>query len=234
MNDIPYGDDLVERIIWRRGRLHTFETLEAASTALVVVDMQNAFMAPGAPLEIPMARDIVPAINRLADAVRRAGGHVIFLQMTQGPDKRDYWTILNEYVLSPDKGAELARALSKGAEGHALWPDLDVKPGDDIVLKNRFSGFCGTGGALAGLLRDKECDTVLIAGTVTNVCCESTAREAAMHDFKTVMVSNANASRSIEDDHRAYAAFIDAFGDVRTSDEVIALLEASAAVQAAE
>jgi ureidoacrylate peracid hydrolase len=234
MSDIEYSDELVERVIWRRGRLHPFETIEAAKTALIVVDLQNAFMAHGAPLEIPAARDIIPQVNQLARAVRRTGGKVIFLRMIQGPDKGHYWKILNEYVLSPDKGERASKALFEDAEGSALWPDLEVEDSDLIVTKNRFSGFCGTDGRLAALLREHSLDTVLITGTVTNVCCESTAREAAMHDFKTIMISDGNASRSEQDDHRAYAAFIDAFGDVRTSVDVIEMLQTDKQLAAAE
>jgi len=60
--------EIVERVLARRGRLHLFESLDPKRTALLVIDMQNAFVAPGAPMEVPAARAIVGPINRLAAA----------------------------------------------------------------------------------------------------------------------------------------------------------------------
>ena len=70
MHDVKLPQHLVERVEKRRGHLHAFETIDPAATALVVIDMQDAFVAEGAPLEVPKARDIVPNINRLAEAMR--------------------------------------------------------------------------------------------------------------------------------------------------------------------
>ena len=67
---------IVERVNARRGRLHVYEQIDPQRTALIVIDMQNAFMAPGAPTEIPTARELVPNINRIASALRAAGGTV--------------------------------------------------------------------------------------------------------------------------------------------------------------
>ena len=71
-----------ERVIRRQGKLVSYDTLDAARTALLVVDMQNYFVAEGFPLEVPLARNILPNINRLARALRAAGGTVVWVQMT--------------------------------------------------------------------------------------------------------------------------------------------------------
>ena len=76
MHKIAIPSYAVERALARRGRLHPFDDIDPARTALVVVDLQNGFMAPGQPAEIAQAREIVPNVNRLAAAVRRAGGAV--------------------------------------------------------------------------------------------------------------------------------------------------------------
>ena len=68
-------------------------------------------------------------------------------------------------------------------------------------------------------------DTLLVTGTLTNVCCESTARDAMMRDFKTVMISDANAARSLADHLAGLRTFVQVFGDVRSTKEVVALLE---------
>ena len=85
-----YPDGVVERVMQRRGRVHAFERLEPGCTALVVVDMQNAFLGKDGAGDIPAAHAIVPTINRLARAVREKGGHVVWVVSTYGPDAADY------------------------------------------------------------------------------------------------------------------------------------------------
>ena len=100
---------------------------------------------------------------------------------------------------------------------------------DLFVTKNRYSAFLPTSSDLARQLRARGIDTVVIVGTLTNVCCESSARDAAMLDFRTFMISDANAART-DDEHLAtLVTFIQTFGDVRSSDEMVGLLQAGAA-----
>ncbi len=96
-----------------------------------------------------------------------------------------------------------------------------------MVSKNRFGAFMGSQGRLETLLRDAGVDTVLITGTVTNMCCETTAREAAMLSFKTIMVSDGNAGRTDEEHNATLTAFLQGLGDVHTTDDVVAMFEAS-------
>ncbi|HUI18623.1 MAG TPA: isochorismatase family cysteine hydrolase [Alphaproteobacteria bacterium] len=228
MAEIEWPAGLVERITERRGRLHCYDRLEPARTALLVVDMQTAFLKPEWPTSLAAAREIVPTVNRLAKAVRAAGGQVIWIVSTYGPKEDDRWRILFEHVMGPKAGAFFREVLSEGHEGHAIWPHLEVCREDATVAKNRFSAFCGSAGRLERLLKERGIDTLLVAGTVTNVCCESTAREAAFRDFKTIMVSDANAGRSETDNLVTFSTFIRAFGDVMSSAEVMARLAAAA------
>ena len=76
-------------------------------------------------------------------------------------------------------------------------------------------------------LRALGVDTAIIVGTLTNVCCESSARDAAMQDFKTFMVSDGNAARTDEEHMATLINFIQTFGDVRSTDEMIAMLQAA-------
>ena len=92
--------------------------------------------------------------------------------------------------------------------------------------KNRFSAFLPSASALAGMLKSRGIESVLIGGTLTNVCCEASARDAAMQDFKTTIVSDANAARSDGEHLATLITFIQSFGDVRTADDLIALLRA--------
>ena len=83
----------VERALARRGRLHPFDGLDSARTALVVVDLQNGFMAPGQPAEVAQAREIVPNVNRLARATRAAGGTVVWIQNTITRETEKSWSV---------------------------------------------------------------------------------------------------------------------------------------------
>ncbi|MBT5040559.1 MAG: cysteine hydrolase, partial [Rhodospirillaceae bacterium] len=114
--------------------------------------------------------------------------------------------------------------LKPGAEGQKIWPELEVAPTDARIFKNRYSALISGASSLERQLRSQGIDTILIAGTKTNVCCESTARDAMMLDFKTVMLSDCCAALS-DDEHRAtLETFIQQFGDVMTADEALAAL----------
>lgn len=227
MHPFAIPAEIASRILARRGTRHAFHSLESRRTALVVIDMQNAFLEPGQPSETPTARDIVPAINRLAAAMRSTGGTVAWVQGTFSASGPDYWPLFFDTMVDRTHADAILDALTEGRPGHALWHGLDVQPGDLRVPKKRYSAFFPGACALPGLLRSRGIDTVLIAGTLTNVCCEASARDAMMGDFRTVMVADANAARSDAEHLAALATVAEFFGDVRTSDELIALLASS-------
>lgn len=221
MDPNRYPKTVIDRVRLNRAQWHAFEQIDPTTTALLVVDLQVAFMAEDSQFCVDTARDVVPTVNRLARALRDAGGRVVWVVSTYGPNEEDRWPVFFNHIVPSEFGRAFRASLTEGAPGHAIWPALEVAPADDIVSKNRFSGFVGSRGRLESLLRERGIDTVLITGTVTNVCCESTAREAAMLDFKTIMVSDGNGGRSDEDDLQTYSIFMRTFGDVMSSDEVL-------------
>ena len=217
-------DTIVERVIARCGAEHCFAELDPAKTALVVIDLQHAFMNEAVGHAVcPAARDIVPAVNRLAATVREAGGGVFWVQMTHDQRCLDEWSVAHQ-MASPAMRDRRVAALSEGGLGHQLWPDLDLRPEDEIVKKFRYSGFMPGTSDLPERLRARGFDTVLITGTVTNVCCESSARDASMTNFRTIMVSDANAANTQEEHDASLSAFYNIFGDVMDSDMIIANL----------
>jgi ureidoacrylate peracid hydrolase len=228
MHTLSIPQSVVDRVVARRGREHVHEVLDPARTALVVVDMQNAFMLPGVAHALcPMAEKIVPNINRLAQAVRMTGGTVIWIKTTFKDDALKNWSTYFEMV-KPEQGARRVAALTAGSKGHELWAALDVRADDLIVEKNRFSAFIQGSSNLAEVLRERGLDTVLITGTVTNVCCESTARDAMMLNFKTIMVTDGNAAVTDEDHNASLCAFYLTFGDVMPTDMLVTCLERNA------
>jgi ureidoacrylate peracid hydrolase len=233
LNGATIPEALVERVIARRGGEHCFADLDPARTALVVIDLQHAFMTDGVGHAVcPAARDIVPAVNRLAAAVRAAGGGVFWVQMTHDRHCLDEWSVAHE-MASPEMREKRIAALSEGTLGHQLWPDLEVRPEDEVVKKYRYSAFMPGTSDLPDRLRARGFDTVLITGTVTNVCCESSARDANMTNFRTIMVSDGNAAASQEEHDASLAAFYNVFGDVMDTDMIIAYLKRARPARAA-
>jgi len=217
--------------IEKRGAAHVFGRLDPARTALIVIDMQNYFVAPGYLGEVPMARAIVPNINRLAGAMRLAGGRVVWVQNST-TDTRASWSVLHDQLMTPDRRELRWTTMDESAEGFALWPALDAKAGDDRIIKKRYSAMIQGSSALEPLLREKGIDTLLVAGTATNVCCESTARDAMMLNFKVAMLSDACAAQSDAIHAASMNGFYTVFGDVLTVDEAIAGLSSAEAAAA--
>jgi ureidoacrylate peracid hydrolase len=220
--------NVVDRVIARRGREHVYDDLEPGKTALVVVDMQNAFMLPGVAHTLcPMAEKVVPNINRLAQAVRDTGGTVIWIKTTFTAETLKSWSTYYD-ISRPEQNAKRAEALAAGSKGHALWDGLDVRPDDVIVEKKRFSAFIQGSSNIADVLHARGIDTVLITGTVTGVCCESTARDAMMLNFKTVMVTDGTAAMTDEDHNASLSGFYLTFGDIMSTDMLVGCLKQNA------
>jgi ureidoacrylate peracid hydrolase len=228
MHKLAIPQSVVDRVVKRHGREHVHEDFDPAKTALVVVDMQNAFMLPGvAHSPCLMAQEIVPNINRLAQGVRETGGTVVWIQTLYTDDTLENWSSLYD-MLGVQGTEKRARALAGGSKGYELWPDLEVKPEDLIVVKNRYSAFIQGSSNLEQVLRERGIDTVLITGTVTNVCCESTARDAMMLNFKTVMITDGNAAVTDDDHNASLVGFYLIFGDIMSTDFAIDCLKRNA------
>lgn len=227
-------DSVVQRVVARRGAEHCFADLDPARTALVVIDLQHAFMDDETVghAVVATARDIVPVVNRLAAVVRETGGGVFWIKMTHDARCLEDWSVAFELATPAMRDKRIA-ALSEGSLGHELWPELDVRPDDEIVRKYRYSAFLPGTSDLAERLRARSFDTVLITGTVTNVCCESSARDANMMNFRTVMVSDGNAANTQEEHDASLTAFYNVFGDVMDTDMIIAGLRRGVSARAA-
>ena len=225
MHDIEIRQQVIDRVMARRGKLHLFDRLDPACTALVVIDMQNTFLRPGAPVEVPQGREIVPNINRLSAALRKLGVQVIWVtHANSSPGGMSDWSGFFDNFVADDVRTKTIEGLEPGAEGQKIWPDLNVAATDAQIFKNRYSALISGASSLERQLRSQGIDTILIAGTKTNVCCESTARDAMMLDFKTVMLSDCCAALSDEEHRATLETFIQQFGDVMTVDEALAAL----------
>jgi len=144
----------------------------------------------------PGGAAIIPRINELAEAVRRSGGLVIHTVHVVRPDGS------TTGVMGEFNAAIKAGLLHKGRHSAELHRSLEVADSDLLVEKPRYGAFYGTDIEL--ILRNRGIETVIVTGITTNVCCETTAREANMRDFQVFFISDGTANvRSSGCDGRA-------------------------------
>jgi nicotinamidase-related amidase len=198
-----------------------FFAIDPHRCALIVIDMQNAFVAEGAPLETPGARTMLPRLERLIQFAREAEIPIVWTQSDHRPPfgglmLRKFPTIARD------------RVLWQGERSFEMYPHmLQPREGklEHRIVKHKFDAFFET--ELDAILRYHQVDTVIITGTATNACCESTARSAFMRDYKVVFPSDLNATF---DDAMQEATLknIDLlFGRVLSSLELLSEIEAS-------
>ncbi|HLY58460.1 MAG TPA: isochorismatase family cysteine hydrolase [Stellaceae bacterium] len=219
MHKIAIPEDVLAGVVAQRGSLVRYPELAGPRTALVVIDLQNVFMLPGMPVEVPAAREIVPNVNRLAAAMRAAGGKVVWVKMTLAGETES-WSVFFD---TDPRGAALEH-MTPGAHGHDLHAELDLHAQDLVVEKRRFSAFIQGSSELDAILRERGIDTAVIVGTLTNVCCESTARDAMMLNYRIVFVSDANAALTDAEHNATLTTIVRVFGDVALTDDVIGRL----------
>jgi ureidoacrylate peracid hydrolase len=224
MHKIAISEAALDRMTTRLGKLHPFDVIDPRQTALLVIDMQNYFVKQGHQGEVPLAREIVPNINRLAADLRRRGGHIVWIR-NGTTDTRQSWSNYHECLMTPDRMQRRYTAMDIGQDGFEFWHGNDIRPEDAQVTKKRYSAFIHGSSDIERHLRDRNADTLLITGTATNVCCESSARDAMMLNFKVVMVSDGLATHTDEEHNATLSAFYGQFGDVQTVDEVLQSLE---------
>ncbi|MGD9713117.1 MAG: isochorismatase family protein, partial [Thermomicrobiales bacterium] len=154
MHKFELPQDLMQRVSDRVGRAHPFDVVMPQRTALLVVDMQNYFVKQGFMGEVSMAREIVPGINRLARAVRQAGGHVVWIKNSTN-DTLQSWSVYHQHLLSPPAQKRRYETMTEGHEGHELWGLLEPALTDAQIIKKRFSAFIQGSSGLADHLHKR-------------------------------------------------------------------------------
>lgn len=224
MHKVKLEDDIVQIALQRRGRLRLFEEIDPARTAHLVIDMQTGFMTPGAPAEIAPAAEIIPNINRISAACRKAGALNVFIQNSISEESKESWSNWFDAFWTADKRKGMYSTFMVGQPGHALHPDIDVEPDDMRINKFRFGAFVDGSSDLHERLRARGIDTVVITGCATNICCESTARDAMMMNYKVLFVSDGTATHTDFEHNNTLNNMMLTFADVVSTDEVVGLL----------
>lgn len=221
MHDSKIAPEVLERVRKWRGKTHLYDVIDGARTALVVIDMQNHWIKEGCPGYAPGAVDIVPNINRLAGALRVSGGTVAWVRMCASEEVLAGWDVFTDFIGRDGFRAPWAASLTEGNIGMEFWHELDIRPTDEIVTKTRYSALIQGSSDLEARLRRRDVGMVIVAGVATNTCCEATARDANMLNFRTVVVSDANAARSDTEHNGSLTNLFNLFADVMTTDEVL-------------
>lgn len=145
--------------------------IDPKTTALIVVDMQNDFVKEGGALVVGDAEKTIPQIKHLLDLARRRGIAVFYTQDTHDPGDPEF-PIWGQHVLRNSWGWQIVDALAP-------------KSGDRVIQKLRYDGFFGT--SLDHELRLRNIATVIICGTVANICVLHTAGSAALRGYKVIL-----------------------------------------------
>lgn len=194
--------------------------IDPETCALLVIDMQNDFVLEGFPMEVPMARERLGTMREVVARCREAGVPVIYTQQI----------LLDSFDISPLETAYqpwLREAgMRDGTYGAEIVAELKPEPGEVVIRKHRYDAFHNT--QLAGVLNTvrglHKVDTVIISGTLTEVCCESTARSAFMRDYQVVFLADATGALSDEAQEATLRSMGKFFGRVLTSAELFAEL----------
>ncbi len=163
--------------------MYTVDRIDPRTTALIVVDMENDFVAKGAPMETPSGQALVPQLHKAITACRRHSIPVIYTTHVHRSDGCDLG------LLRHDPRIGSGRALVDDSEGIEILPDIAPRDGEIVIKKHRFSAFYNTD--LEIILRGLGVDTVVITGVTTENCCHATARDAFFRDFRVVFLSDA-------------------------------------------
>lgn len=212
---------------FKGGREFAFSSLDPRRCAHLVIDMQNGFVEAGAMLEVPKARGVIANINALSQAIREAGGLNVFFRFTTSTASE--WSVYFEQFQCAELGKAEVANFQPGSHWQALYPELECTAGDLVIDKTRFSAFTPGSSNALDLLRAHGIDTVIISGTLTDCCCEATARDAQQLGFRVIFLSDANAALTDAEHNAAVNALAAWFADIRSTQETIGLIRTAAA-----
>ena len=203
--------------------------LDPKRTALINVDVQRCFVEQS-PLAAEQGPEVVGRINRLTASCRAAGITVIH---TRGWMRADG---SNLGVMAEMVPPFIVALYTEGAPSAELHDALEVNSTDIVLDKPRYGAFHGTD--LELILRSKGVDTIIVSGIATNICCETTAREAAQRDFRVIFTSDGTATKemngvSAEELQRSTCASLGmVFAHIASVDDVVAATRAAVGVAA--
>jgi ureidoacrylate peracid hydrolase len=216
----PETVDLARRYT---GGLHRFSEFDTSRCVHVDIDMQNAFVEPGSLAWVPEAKSLIPNINQISRAVRASGGLNVFTRwLVADPATAPWRSYFDDEVM-----AALHRSFSHGSSAFELSAELDVSPEDQVIDKTRFSALIPGTSPLEAILRERDAEVVIVTGTLTNMCCESTVRDAMQFGYKVIVVPDATAAPSDDIHNRSINAMAVSFSDIVETAQLLTTIDAN-------
>lgn len=222
------------RLVSKEARIAQLHRLVPGRTALLVVDMQHGFLDPGASLEVPKGRAIIPRLRRLIDACRAVGAPVIYTQFvyaTAIPCLRGDPFGIEHLPAVPGQPTGLGRPSSNcligpqpgtGPESAEIIPELAPQPDELVVAGHTYDKFYGT--ALDLALRSRGLTHLLITGVTTDICVNSTLMAAANRNYSVTAVTDAMATLEDDIQQACFRIWARKFARLRTTAQVLAEL----------
>jgi ureidoacrylate peracid hydrolase len=219
----------------KQERIDELHRLEPGRTALLVIDMQRGFLDPGAALEVPPARDIIPNLQRLIEASRRKGVPVVFTQFVYSPAfpclRGDPFG--PEHLPAspgeptgfglPSSNCLIAPVAEQGPNSAEVVPELAPRPDELVVQGHTYDKFLGTPLDLA--LRTQDIRCLIVTGILTDVCVNCTLLSAANRDYRVTAVTDGVATLWPELQQACFTIWHRKFARLRNTAEVLVDLE---------
>lgn len=231
MHKVSIPSHIVDRMRSIRGSDHIYASLDMSKVAHVCVDMQVGFVHEGAPIEVPITREIISTINAISRAVRETGGVNVFTRYTYDPAEKHSWDYWFKTLGTTQLDGQAK--MSRGMPDWEVAPEMEVEAGDIIVDKTRFSALIPETCDMDAQLKARGIDALVITGTLTNCCCESTARDALQMGYKVIFLNDANATLSDEEHNATLISMYTIFADVMDTGYLLDLIGKSTATRAA-
>lgn len=168
------------------------DALDPSTTALLLIDLQNDFVEPGAPLETAMAYKSLPKLKELIAFCREKGITLVYTRHAHDDDGSDMGLFKDIYP-----GLGQRQALIEGQRGAEIYDEVAPQDGDIVVRKQRYSGFFQTN--LDLILRSKGIKDVAIAGATSEDCCLATARDAMYRGYRVAFLADATGTYDYPD-----------------------------------
>jgi ureidoacrylate peracid hydrolase len=230
---------LDDKLHARQRRIDGFHRLERGRTALLVIDMQRGFLEPGAALEVPPGRVIVPNLQRLLEVCRRRGVPVVFTEFVYapavpclrgdpfGPEHLPAQSGQPTGFGLPSGNCLIGPLAAQGANSAETIPELAPRPDELVVLGHTYDKFLGTPLDLA--LRSRDVRHLVITGVLTDVCVNCTLLSAANRNYRVTAVTDGVATLWPELQEACFAIWRRKFARLRETAQVVAEVEELAA-----
>ena len=206
--------EIVDKVVARRGRLHAFPELNPIKTALVVIDLDVGTVTR---MRERITDELTNRLNVLATELRTAGGHVAWVTTPIQKATENFSAVFGE------RAAMYEQESARGDAGK-IWPGLTVSQSDILAQKSGHSAFFPGKSDVHEQLQRLQIDSILIAGSQTSVCCEASARDAAELDYKVTLISDLLVTHREDAAEAALATFFRFYGDVRPSRDALKLI----------